>query len=87
MFRSESSPSQEKRSILAPTPFSPRTATIINLPECHERRQGKNNIVRVFVNRRPNAGDAFTRTRLVPTFWVLTGLSAEHCGQETGSAS
>ena len=29
--------------------------------------------------RRPKAGDAFTRTRLMPTFGVSAALSVEHC--------
>ena len=37
---------------------------------------GKNN---VFF---PKAGDAFTRTRLLPTFGVSTSLAAEHCPLE-----
>ena len=49
--------------------------------------RGKNNIVRVFLRRRrrPKAGDAFTRTRLMPTFGVSAALSVEHCRPQTGN--
>ena len=86
-LRFESFPSPEKKidfgtdSLL----FPPRTTTI-KLPECQERRGAKTK-KSVFLRRRrgPKAGDAFTRTRLMPTFGVSSALSAEHCGPQVGN--
>ena len=75
-------PSAEKTSILAPTPSSSslaRTSTI-DLPECQEQR-GTKQCSPCFLRRRrwPKAGDAFTRTRLMPTSGVSAALSVEYC--------
>ena len=44
-----------------------------------KRKKKKNNIVRVCVKASRAEGDAFTQTRLLPTFGVSAGLSVEHC--------
>ena len=62
---------------LLSSPRGPRQLTFPNVKNDAGQTQKKS----VFLGRRrrPKAGDAFTRTRLMATFGVSAALSIEHC--------
>ena len=81
------SPLPEKRLILAPTPSSPspplprglRQLTFPNVKIDAGQKQHSPCFVRR--RRRPKAGDAFTRTRLMPTFGVSAAFLLNIAGR------
>ena len=66
--------------------LSSKTNFIRALPVRGTHHPNKNNIVRVCVKASPGRRpDAFTQTRLVPTFGVSAGLFVEHCRPKAGN--
>ena len=80
LFDSNPRTSAEKRSNLAPPPPPSRGLRQLNFPNV-KNDAGQKQYSPCFLRRRrrPKAGDAFTRTRLMHTFRVSTALSVEHC--------
>ena len=78
-FRFESPPLRGKKIELLPPPPS-RGLRQLNFPNV-KNDAGQKQYSPCFLRRRrgPKAGDAFTRTRLMPTFGVSAALSVEQC--------
>ena len=86
-FRVESPPLHEKKKRiwhrLPPPPL--RGQQQLNFPNVkNDAGQKQNSQCFLRRRRRPKAGDAFTRTRLMPTFGVSAALSVEHCRPQAG---
>ena len=72
--------------LVSVTLLDPEKRSILNFPKV-KNDAGQKQYSPCFLRRRrrPKAGDAFTRTRLMRTFGVSAALSVEHCRSQAGN--